>query len=75
MTENKTIIPTIIPVNVGVVLDDLHSVWEDMVELHQNGPQRLLYASHVHYKTRLVLHFRDAKKNVVHAAAAGSYFP
>ncbi|KAI5354103.1 hypothetical protein L3X38_006998 [Prunus dulcis] len=45
MTENKTIIPTIIPVNVGVVLDDLHS-------------------------TRLVLHSRDAKKKVVHAADA-----
>ncbi|XP_004292141.1 PREDICTED: glutamate receptor 2.8-like [Fragaria vesca subsp. vesca] len=65
MAGNKTI-----PVNVGVVLDDLDSMegkaWLSCIEMALSD----FYASHSHYKTRLVLNVRDSNENVVGAAAA-----
>lgn len=67
MAQNETI-----PVNVGVVLDDLESMegkaWLSCIKMALSD----FYASHAHYKTRLVLNIRDSKQNVVGAAAAGS---
>lgn len=64
-----------IPVNVGVVLDDLHSMegkaWLSCIKMALSD----FYASHSHYKTRLVLNVRDSNQNVVGAAAAGSPYP
>lgn len=70
MPQNKTIIP----VNVGVVLDDhIHpgyqKIWLSCIKMALVD----FYDSNAHYKTRLVLKVRDAKRNVVHAAAAGNY--
>ncbi|XP_040364559.1 glutamate receptor 2.8 [Rosa chinensis] len=64
--QNKTIIP----VKVGVILGDLeHSVteeiWLSCIKLAISD----FYASHVHYKTRLVLNIRESKNNIVAAAA------
>lgn len=68
MAGNKTI-----PVNVGVVLDDLDSMegkaWLSSIEMALSD----FYASHSHYKTRLVLNVRDSNENVVGAAAAGRF--
>jgi ionotropic glutamate receptor len=67
MGQNKTI-----PVNVGVVLDDLESMegkaWLTCIKMALSD----FYASHAHHKTRLVLNIRDSNQNVVGAAAAGS---
>ncbi|KAI5354095.1 hypothetical protein L3X38_006990 [Prunus dulcis] len=64
--QNKTI-----PVNVGLVLDDLDSgdgkIWLSCIKMALSD----FYASHANYKTRLVLNTRDSKKSVVDAAAAG----
>ncbi|XP_040364021.1 glutamate receptor 2.8 isoform X2 [Rosa chinensis] len=62
---------TIIPVNVGVVLDDhIHSraqkIWLSCIKMALFD----FYASNAHYKSRVVLKVRDSKRNVVHAAAA-----
>lgn len=69
MPQNKTIIP----VNVGVVLDDhIHpgaqKIWLSCIKMALLD----FYDSNAHYKTRLVLKVRDSKRNVVHAAAAGN---
>ncbi|XP_021805283.1 glutamate receptor 2.8-like [Prunus avium] len=65
MAQNKTI-----PVNVGVVLDDLNSrngkIWLSCIKMALSD----FYASHANYKTRLVLNTRDSKQNVVGAAKA-----
>lgn len=67
MAQNKTI-----PVNVGVVLDDLNSrngkIWLSCIKMALSD----FYASHANYKTRLVLNTRDSKQNVVGAAKAGN---
>lgn len=70
MPQNKTIIP----VNIGVVLDDhIHpgaqKIWLSCIKMALLD----FYDSNAHYKTRLVLKVRDSKRNVVHAAAAGNY--
>lgn len=70
MLGNETI-----PVNVGVVLDDLDSMegkaWLSCIKMALSD----FYAFHSHYKTRLVLNVRDSNQNVVGAAAAGSPYP
>ncbi|PRQ27364.1 putative periplasmic binding protein-like I [Rosa chinensis] len=57
-------------VNVGVILDDLHSqtenIWLCCIEMALKD----FYASHAHYRTGLVLNIRDCKKEIVGAAAA-----
>ncbi|KAF5960305.1 hypothetical protein HYC85_001514 [Camellia sinensis] len=60
---------TTVQVKVGVVLD--MNTWVGKMGL--KGISMALsdfYSSHVHYKTRLELHVRDSKDNVVGAAAA-----
>lgn len=68
MPQNETTIP----VNVGIVLDDLDSltqkIWLSCIKMALSD----VYLSHPYYKTRLVLKVRDCKQNVVGAAAAGS---
>lgn len=68
--QNKTVIP----VKVGVILGDLeHSVteeiWLSCIKLAISD----FYASHAHYKTRLVLNIRESKHNIVAAAAKGNF--
>ncbi|KAJ6856246.1 hypothetical protein NC651_037976 [Populus alba x Populus x berolinensis] len=79
MAKNST---SIIPVNVGVVLDldnDLDSKiglscinmsLSDFYDTH--GDYKTFYDTHGDYKTRLVLITRDSKNDVAGAAAAGS---
>lgn len=66
--QNKAMIP----VRIGVVLDDLNSVrgkiWMTCIKMALSD----FYVYHPGYKTRLVLNIRDSKKNVVGAAAAGN---
>jgi ionotropic glutamate receptor len=66
--QNKTMIP----VRIGVVLDDLNSVrskiWMTCIKMALSD----FYVYHPCYKTRLVLNIRDSKKNVVGAAAEGN---
>ncbi|XP_062022459.1 glutamate receptor 2.2-like [Rosa rugosa] len=61
---------TRIPVDMGVVLDDLNSVrgkiWLSCIKMALSD----FYFYHPHYKTWLVLNTRDSKKNVVAAAAS-----
>ncbi|CAK7354060.1 unnamed protein product [Dovyalis caffra] len=65
---------TSIPVNVGVVLD-LNDVLYGSIGLSCiNMALSDFYATHGDYKTRLVLHIRDSKRDVVGAAAAGKVF-
>ena len=65
--QNKTLIP----VNVGVVLD--MEKWIGKMGLSCISMALSdFYASHGYYRTRLVLHTRDSKDDVVGAAAAGS---
>ncbi|GMP25233.1 hypothetical protein CsSME_00002195 [Camellia sinensis var. sinensis] len=62
---------TTVQVKVGVVLD--MNTWVGKMGL--KGISMALsdfYSSHVHYKTRLELHVRDSKDNVVGAAAAAT---
>ncbi|CAL5358773.1 unnamed protein product [Camellia sinensis] len=69
MAQSTTNITTV-QVKVGVVLD--MNTWVGKMGL--KGISMALsdfYSSHVHYKTRLELHVRDSKDNVVGAAAAG----
>jgi ionotropic glutamate receptor len=67
MAENTSIL-----VNVGVVLD-LDSELDGRIALSCiEMALSDFYATHGDYKTRLVLHTRDSKKDVVGAAAAGS---
>ncbi|XP_062098518.1 glutamate receptor 2.1-like isoform X2 [Humulus lupulus] len=64
MAQNDTI-----PVKVGVVLDletPVAKIWLSCIELALSD----LYASHAHFKTRLVLNIRDSKKDIVSAASA-----
>ncbi|KAA8521445.1 hypothetical protein F0562_012122 [Nyssa sinensis] len=64
MAQNKTI-----PVNVGVVLD--MDEWVGRMGLRCISMALSdFYASHAHYKTRLVLHAKDSNNSVVGAAAA-----
>ncbi|XP_062098772.1 glutamate receptor 2.8-like [Humulus lupulus] len=54
---------------VGVVLDletPVAKIWLSRIELALSD----LYASHAHFKTRLVLNIRDSKKDIVSAASA-----
>lgn len=64
---------TTIPVSVGVVVDlDQTS---QRGKMYLNCIQMALedfYASHAHFKTRLVLNTRNSKQTVVGAASAGS---
>ena len=61
---------TVIPVNVGVVLD-----FDSLVgKIGWSGINMALsdfYATHVDYRTRLVLKSRDSKEDIIGAAAAG----
>ncbi|BBN68629.1 glutamate receptor 2.7 [Prunus dulcis] len=61
---------TVIPVNVGVVLDDLDSltgkVWLSCLKMALSD----FYASHGSSTTRLALSIRDPREDVVDAAAA-----
>ncbi|XP_062098501.1 glutamate receptor 2.8-like [Humulus lupulus] len=64
MAHNDTI-----PVKVGVVLDleTLQAkIWLSCIELALSD----FYASHAHFKTRLVLNIRDSNKDIVSAASA-----
>ncbi|KAA8525700.1 hypothetical protein F0562_007555 [Nyssa sinensis] len=61
---------TTIPVNVGVVLDIDKWVGKMGLSCISMALQDF-YASHGYYKTRLVLHTRDSKGDVIGAAAAG----
>ena len=66
MAQNTTI-----PVKVGVVLD--MDTWLGKMGLSCISMALSdFYASHGHYKTRLVLEIRDSKGDVVGAAAAGT---
>ncbi|KAG6626644.1 hypothetical protein CIPAW_15G064800 [Carya illinoinensis] len=66
--QNKTFIP----VNVGVILD--LDTWKGrMGRSCINMALADFYASNSHYKTRLVLHTRDSKHDVVEAAVAALY--
>lgn len=65
---------TIIPVNVGVVLDDVEysltrEIWLSCIKMALSD----FYATHADYNTRLVLNTRHCKQSVVSAAAAGSH--
>ncbi|PQM41933.1 glutamate receptor 2.8-like [Prunus yedoensis var. nudiflora] len=61
---------TTIPVNVGVVVDlDAQIWWEDFLSCIKMALEDF-YASHAHFKTRLVLHTRNSKHTVVGAASA-----
>ncbi|XP_021805298.1 glutamate receptor 2.8-like [Prunus avium] len=66
MAHNRTVIP----VNVGVVLDDLNSltgkVWLSCIKMALSD----FYASHGSSTTRLALSIRDPREDVVDAAAA-----
>ncbi|KAL7187165.1 hypothetical protein ACSBR1_037269 [Camellia fascicularis] len=60
---------TTVQVKVGVVLD--MNTWVGKMGLKSISMALSdFYSSHVHYKTRLELHVRDSKDNVVGAAAA-----
>ena len=66
MAQNTTI-----PVKVGVVLD--LDTWVGKMGLSCISMALSdFYASHGHYKTRLVLEIRDSKRDVMGAAAAGT---
>uniref|UniRef100_F6H9E7 Uncharacterized protein n=1 Tax=Vitis vinifera TaxID=29760 RepID=F6H9E7_VITVI len=68
MAQNTTI-----PVKVGVVLD--LDTWVGKMGLSCISMALSdLYASHGHYKTRVVTKIRDSKRDVVGAAAAGRLF-
>ncbi|XP_031104860.1 glutamate receptor 2.7-like isoform X1 [Ipomoea triloba] len=63
--------PTKIPVKIGLILDK--SSWAGMMGLNcVSFALSDFYASHGHYRTRLVLHFRDSKDSVIGAASAAS---
>lgn len=60
------------PVRVGVVLDmddDLGKMGFICIKMALSG----FYKKHTRYRTRLILHSRDSKKDVVGATAAGLY--
>ncbi|KAG5225135.1 glutamate receptor [Salix suchowensis] len=63
---------TFIPVNVGVALD-LDSLDANIALSCINMALSDFYATHGGYKTRVALAIRDSKKDVVGAAAAGSF--
>ena len=68
MSQNETI-----PVKVGVILDletAVAKIWLSCIDLALSD----FYASHAHFKTRLLLNTRDSNTGVVAAAAAGIYF-
>ena len=62
-----------IEVNVGVVLD-MGSDFGKMGLSCINMALSDLYSSNPQYKTRLILHTRDSKSDVVGAAAAGQLY-
>ncbi|KAK8697285.1 hypothetical protein V6N13_113437 [Hibiscus sabdariffa] len=59
-----------VPVNVGVVLDMDSLVGKTGMSCI-NMALSDFYAAHCHYKTRLVLHIKDSKDDIVAAAASG----
>ncbi|XP_062098477.1 glutamate receptor 2.8-like [Humulus lupulus] len=64
MAQNDTI-----PVKVGVVLDletPVAKIWLSCIKLALSD----FYASHAHFKTRLVLNIRDSNEDIVSAASA-----
>lgn len=64
---------TTIPVNVGVVVDlDAQNLGGKIFLSCIKMALEDFYASHAHFKTRLVLHTRNSKHTVVGAASAGS---
>lgn len=66
---------TTIPVNVGVVLDDVkYSVTKDIWLSCIKMALVDFYATHALYNTRLVLNTRHCRENVVSAAGAGSLY-
>ncbi|KAJ6856254.1 hypothetical protein NC651_037984 [Populus alba x Populus x berolinensis] len=69
MAKNST---SIIPVNVGVVLDFDNDLDGKIGLSCINMSLSDFYDTHGHYKTRLVLITRDSKNDVAGAAAAGS---
>ena len=67
MSQNTTV-----PVNVGLVLDingEVGKVALSCINMSLSD----FYNSNSHYKTRLILNTRDSKRDVVAAAAAGTY--
>lgn len=65
---------TIVPVHVGVILDDLQysftkDIWLSCIKMAVLD----FYATHPNYNTRIVLNTSHCKENVVSAAAAGSH--
>ena len=67
MSQNTTV-----PVNVGLVLD-INGEVEKVALSCINMSLTEFYNSNSHYKTRLILNTRDSKRDVVAAAAAGTY--
>lgn len=61
-----------VPVKVGVILDMNTTVGKMGLECIKVALSDF-YASHGYYKTRLILHARDSKGNVVDAALAGTF--
>ena len=62
-----------IPVNIGVILD-FDDDWIGKIGLSCiNMSLSDFYATHPHYKTRLLLNPRDSKRDVVVAAASGCF--
>ena len=60
-----------VPVNVGVVLDKGSKIGKMGLRCISMALSDF-YASHRHYKTRIVLNDRDSKRSVVGAAVAGT---
>jgi ionotropic glutamate receptor len=62
MAQNETIYPR--ELNVGFILDDLESMegkaWLSCIKMALSD----FYASHAHYKTRLVLNIRDSNQTL-----------
>ncbi|XP_040995727.1 glutamate receptor 2.3-like [Juglans microcarpa x Juglans regia] len=69
MLAKAQINTTLTPVNVGVILD-MDSWYGKMGFSCIQMALSDFYASNSHYKTRLVLHVRDSKRDVVEAAVA-----
>ncbi|XP_059658211.1 glutamate receptor 2.7-like [Cornus florida] len=70
MSESRTNTPVNVNVAIGVVLD-LNNSWKGQMGLSCISMALSdLYHSHTYYKTRLVLHTRDSKDDVVVAASA-----
>ena len=68
MAQNSTAVR----VNVGVIVDYDRRIGKMGLSCIEMAISEF-YASNAHYKTRLVLHARDSKSDVVGAASAGTY--